>query len=168
MTKKAAWIIIPCAQCGTEVARTAYMIKVSKTKLFFCKPECHDTHRKGVSIHTAGGFSKGNIPWNKGLKGIHLSPATEFKPGHKYANVPDPIGTLSLRDHPRDGERRYIKIAHPDEWVWYSRYLWEQENGPVPEGMVVYHEDNDWLNDDPSNLILITRKQLLLRNFGRI
>lgn len=29
-----------------------------------------------------GDFSKGHKPWNKGLKGIHLSPETEFKPGH--------------------------------------------------------------------------------------
>ena len=25
----------------------------------------------------------GNVPWNKGKKGIHLSPKTEFKKGHK-------------------------------------------------------------------------------------
>lgn len=28
------------------------------------------------------GFSKGHIPWNKGVKGIHLSPETEFKKGN--------------------------------------------------------------------------------------
>ena len=28
-----------------------------------------------------GTFKKGNNPWNKGLKGIHLSPASEFKEG---------------------------------------------------------------------------------------
>lgn len=26
-------------------------------------------------------FKKNNKPWNKGIKGIHLSPATEFKKG---------------------------------------------------------------------------------------
>ena len=26
-------------------------------------------------------FTKGQIPWNKGVKGIHLSPQTEFKKG---------------------------------------------------------------------------------------
>ena len=30
---------------------------------------------------------KGQIPWNKGLKGIHLSPASEFKKGKKPTKV---------------------------------------------------------------------------------
>lgn len=32
-----------------------------------------------------GEKNKGNIPWNKGLKGIHLTPKTEFKKGHKHS-----------------------------------------------------------------------------------
>jgi len=27
-------------------------------------------------------FKKGNVPWNKGMKGIHLNPKYEFKKGH--------------------------------------------------------------------------------------
>lgn len=34
-------------------------------------------------IWTGGGFKKGHVPWNAGLKGIHLSPETEFKKGCK-------------------------------------------------------------------------------------
>ena len=30
-------------------------------------------------------FKKGHIPWNKGLKGIHLSKKTEFKKGSHYS-----------------------------------------------------------------------------------
>jgi len=33
-----------------------------------------------------GGFKEGNVPWNKGLNGIHLSPRTEFKKGQKARN----------------------------------------------------------------------------------
>jgi len=29
-----------------------------------------------------GRFKKGNIPWNTGMKGIHLNPEYEFKKGH--------------------------------------------------------------------------------------
>ncbi len=35
---------------------------------------------RGRSDHK-GRFRKGHTTWNKGLKGIHLSPGTEFKPG---------------------------------------------------------------------------------------
>lgn len=38
---------------------------------------------------------KGHIPWNKGLKGIHLSPATEFKNGRKDEKHPDKFDGIS-------------------------------------------------------------------------
>jgi len=31
-------------------------------------------------------FQKGNIPWTKGKKGLHLSRATEIKKGEKWIN----------------------------------------------------------------------------------
>ena len=34
-----------------------------------------------------GDFKKGNIPWNKGMKGIHLSPESEFKEGNHCSIV---------------------------------------------------------------------------------
>lgn len=51
----------------------------------FCSHQCHGK---------AEGFSKGHEPWNKGLKGIHLNPLTEFKKGHVPANKgkPHPYG----------------------------------------------------------------------------
>lgn len=44
--------------------------------------------------NSKGQFIKGHIPWNKGLKDIHLNPSTEFKKGHKPANKgkPHPYG----------------------------------------------------------------------------
>lgn len=46
-------------------------------------------------------FAKGNPSWNKGLKGIHLSPNTEFKKGNNLgeANIKwrgDDVGYMSL------------------------------------------------------------------------
>lgn len=32
-------------------------------------------------------FEKGRVPWNKEVQGIHLSPETEFKPGHKNSKI---------------------------------------------------------------------------------
>ena len=54
--------------------------------------------------------------------------------------------------------------------VWYKdkkiggtrqklhRYLWEQVNGPVPEGMTLDHIDGDTHNNDLSNLRLVTQQ----------
>lgn len=36
---------------------------------------------------SSGRFEKRNIPWNKNLKGIHLSPNSEFKKGQKPWNI---------------------------------------------------------------------------------
>jgi hypothetical protein len=45
---------------------------------------------KGISMLINNSLSlwrsKGGLPWNKGLKGIHLSPNTEFKKGDKRIN----------------------------------------------------------------------------------
>ena len=30
---------------------------------------------------------KGNVPWNKGIKGTHFSPTTEFKKGFKHTKA---------------------------------------------------------------------------------
>ena len=42
----------------------------------------------------SGNFKKGHTPWNKGLRGIHISPKTEFKKGHIPHNKgkPHPYG----------------------------------------------------------------------------
>lgn len=54
--------------------------------------------------------------------------------------------------------RRLIKIAEPDRWEHYSRYVWMKTRGrEIPSGFVVYHMDGDSLNEDPKNLICIPR-----------
>ena len=58
-------------------------------------------------------FKKAHIPWNKGMKGIHLSPKTEFKKG-EYPPTYCRVGTIRKRKHWRDKTVRYwIKIGDP-------------------------------------------------------
>ena len=40
-------------------------------------------------------FPKNNIPWNKNVRGIHLSPNTEFKNGRKDEKHPEWKGELA-------------------------------------------------------------------------
>lgn len=52
-------------------------------------------HAKGNSPNKTS-FKKGNIPWNKNKKGIHLSKATEFKKGCESIRRLK-IGTITIR-----------------------------------------------------------------------
>ena len=112
-------------------------------------------------------FPKGHCPWNKGKKGIHLSPATEFKKNGNPINL-KPIGTITIRIEKNKKERRWIKIAEPNKWIEYAKFIWIKNNGEIPKGFVVHHRDWNSLNDDIENLHLLTRKELFeIHNIGR-
>jgi len=86
---------------------------------------------------------------------------------NKVWGVKQPIGTVSvrIRDRGRGYAVRFIKVAMDgppqQRWKRYARHLWEQANGPIPEGMRVVHVDNDLLNDDLDNLELMTAADVL-------
>jgi len=122
-------------------------------------------------------FKPGHEPWSKGVKGLHLSAATEFKPGcirgaaaRKYRAV----GTISVRrdsvsgkrGRPRLGKRRrFIKIKDwgkpQDRWIPYARWLWRKHRGPIGEGRFVVHVDGDTMNDDLANLRVVDQREHL-------
>jgi len=130
-------------------------------------------HRRHVISGTASGFQKGNVPWTKGLKGIHMSPATEFKKGHLCAAGAKrwrPVGTIvQRRDRKQRNSRRrgklrnWIKVRDDGpprfRWVPLARHVWEQAHGPIPKGMLIIHRDGDQLNDALSNLQMVDRNQ---------
>jgi len=112
-------------------------------------------------------FEKGNVPWNKGLKGIHLSPQSEFKRGGLHgaaARKLKPVGTVTIRRDKTRRKRRWIKVrprgCGVDAYIPLARYVYEQQHGPIPRGTFVVHADGDTLNDDGTNLILMDRQHL--------
>lgn len=112
-------------------------------------------------------FSKGHQPYNKNIKGIHLSPATEFKKGHLPASH-KPVGTITLRrNKPRGYVLRMIKVSGLKEgshkWIPLATWIWEQSYGPVPRGFFVVHADGDTLNDVIDNYEIATRAEHLRR-----
>lgn len=61
-----------------------------------------------------GKFKKGYNPWNKGLKGIHLSPESEFKKGHDLRLNPNWLKAVIEAGKKRKGipsPLKGIKIA---------------------------------------------------------
>ena len=111
-----------------------------------------------VRVANAGSFKKGHKTWNKNMKGIHLSPQSEFKKGQKgITSVP--VGTINERQCKNNKNRHFIKVAELNKWLEYARYLWEQTYGYIIEGDVIHHIDGDCLNDVIENLIAITRAE---------
>lgn len=43
--------------------------------------------------------------------------------------------------------------------IYLHRYLWEKENGKIPEGFEIHHRDHDANNNDIDNLQLMDKKQ---------
>jgi len=104
-------------------------------------------------------FKKGHKPWNKGIKGLHLSLATEFKKGHPSTHSYTPVGTLTIRTNKSNCQRRWIKITEPDKWVEYAKYVWWKHFGKIPKGFLIHHIDKNSLNDNVENLAMVTRAQ---------
>jgi len=109
-------------------------------------------------------FQKGHTPWQKGRKGIHLSPATEFKKGHLPIQHKH-VGTIRIVTRERKGrinQFRVIKVSGilqgRHKWIPYARYLYEQKYGPIPKGHFPVHVDGDSMNDELDNLRIVDRK----------
>ena len=160
-----------CEICGKEYLVKNYRKETSK----YCSKKCQgkacydknlasidktyligNTFRKGMPPPKP--FAKGHTPWNKGLKGIHLSKETEFKKGIKSINHKE-VGEICLRKEKNDKERNYIKVAEPDKWELYPVYLVKQAGFEIPKGSVVHHINKNCLDDRIENLQILTRAE---------
>lgn len=122
--------------------------------------------RMGWKTGRTGCFEKGQEPHNKGKKcepgkgGRHPNARkTQFKKGGKPHNT-------RWAGHERVSKDGYVEISveqtNPHtgferRYVLKHRWLWEQEHGPVPEGMVLKRLDGNKLNTDPSNWEAVPR-----------
>ena len=159
-----------CQKCGKEYDVRPYRQNISK----YCSKSCsskanyqenlgnidksyliNNQFRKGKKPTNA--FKKGHTPWNKGLKGIHLNPTTEFKKGRNGQRYS--IGTIKERIDKNGCKRNYIKVKEPNTWVIYYKYLWEKENGKTPKGYVIHHINKVPNDDRLDNLKLLTRAE---------
>ena len=112
-------------------------------------------------------FRKGSIPANKGVK---MSPeqyakskATMFKKGHIPTNHME-VGQYS---HTTDGyliRKIREKGTQRERFEFVHRAVWEQNNGPIPEGKMVSFLDGNKDNCDISNLFLIDNQTNLEMN----
>ena len=115
-------------------------------------------------------FKRGVAPFNKGISskewmtpaGIHNSKKTQFKKGHKPHNTLFDDAVVKRRD--KAGiTYLYIRVSLA-KWVLLQRYIWEQSNGPIPEGHNIVFKDRNRFNCNLDNLELLSNAELMNRN----
>lgn len=123
----------------------------------------------GIVSGRSGRFERGNQPWNTGMKGqgICKPNSGNYRKGMVPANI-RPLG--SERICSKDGFI-LVKVAEKNPYTGHkTRFrhkhvvVFEKDNGPVPEGMIIRLIDGDPTNCDPGNLMLVTRAEHLHLN----
>jgi hypothetical protein len=138
---------------------------LKKTPLYLAGPHACRLRREG-DVGAATRFPKGHRPFNAGVKGWDAggrSHETRFRPGVRGTKFV-PIGTERLS---KDGirQRKVSETGYPPaDWKSVHVLLWEEHNGPVPEGCVVVFRNRNRADVRIDNLELVTRAELMARN----
>lgn len=118
--------------------------------------------RYNLKTGFTGCFNKGHIPVNRG-KHIGGWKPTQFKKGH----IPENHRTIGSERIDADGYT-WIKVKEPNTWKQKHKLIWEKHNGKVKQGYVVIFGDGNKNNFDIDNLILVSKKQLLILNRNKL
>jgi len=123
-------------------------------------------HNQGWVSGRDSRFKKGNVPFNKGTKGIMKANSGTFQRG----NVPHNERPMGYERLSKDG---YVEVKVPGinkhtgydgHFVLKHKHIWEQARGDIPEGMALTFIDGDKSNVCIENLELISRAELLQLN----
>lgn len=112
-------------------------------------------------------FQKGHRTWNKGMKGIRLSPATEFKPGHLSGTAADLLKPLGHRRLTKEGylqEKTRMDGPPHRRWKMVHVLVWEAQHGPVPPGHIITFMNGDKSDMRLENLACMHRRENMARN----
>lgn len=116
-------------------------------------------------------FEKGNVPANKGKKmskeQYEKAAPTMFKKGDVPANHME-VGEYT---HTTDGyliQKVKETGTQRERFEFVHRHVWEEHNGPIPEGKMVSFLDGDKDNCDISNLVLIDNEENLEMNRSKL
>jgi hypothetical protein len=111
-------------------------------------------------MRNKGQFTRGSVPWNKGLRGFDPSPETHFRSGKDHAGESHPSWKGGVQVMKND----CTYLWDQGKRVRRPRKIYEEFIGAIPKGYVVVHRDGDRYNDSPDNLEVISRAENLKRN----
>lgn len=110
-------------------------------------------------------FPKGHIPANKGKKmsqeQYQRAAKTMFCKGHLPGNTLHD-GAETVRIDKRGKPFTFVRLSL-GKWIHKHILLWEQKNGKVPAGKILYCKDGNTLNCDPENWEAVTRAESMAR-----
>lgn len=112
-----------------------------------------------------GTFKKGNIPWNKGKKGVNGNSNTRFSKGEHHTGENHVSWNGGVQVMKKDCTYLWVGTG---KRIRKPRSIYERYFGPIPKGYVVIHIDGNRYNDDPNNLEAISRSENLKRNRAKI
>lgn len=108
--------------------------------------------RNGWLTGRTGHYATGNIPLNKGTKGLTGANSGSFKKGCTPVNH-RAVGSERINVH----GYIEIKVSEPRFWELKNRVLWQDEYGDIPENYAVRFIDNNRLNCVLDNLELVSQ-----------
>lgn len=146
-------------EIGQALGRSKSSIRNRLTKLGITRPA--DVRARMMQKTQ---FRKGRASWNRGIKGIHLSPSTEFKKGHQPTSTKHD-GAITVRNR-NQTPYQYIRISKCN-WMLLHRKVWEDANGPIPRGHVIRFRNGNTLDVRLENLECISRSEHAMRNQNR-
>ena len=127
------------------------------------------SYYKNHKLHSGitGRFEKGCQSHNKGKKWDDFMTAeaqdkakkTLFKAGH----VPSNKCTVGSIRKTSDGYLK-IKIAEPDKWMAYHKYIYQAEYGRIPPGKQITFADGNPENCTIGNIIIESKAQNVRKN----
>jgi hypothetical protein len=117
-------MIKKCLQCNKSFKTWNKEIKKGKGK--YCSNKCYGKSKIGF------------IPWNKDIKGLHLSPKTELQKGKKNLFW-------------KGGSRAYYKIIARTIYKEFNKNPICYKCGTL-NNINIHHIDKNWKNNDILNL----------------
>lgn len=155
------YLTIPVKKLSEMIGRSDTFVNVRLRQLGLIIPEEIIEQRKIDSR-----LKKGHVPNNKGKKmsaeQYEKAAHTMFKKGNLPVNTKFD-GHTSIRIDSHGHAYKHIRVGQ-GKYELLHRKMWIDEHGPIPRGFVVAFKNGDTLDVIPENLMLISKKENMIRN----